>query len=488
MNIKRLSKYLIRFLFLQSFLTYLTIFYFDNFLIPKIDLFPDREGYTFRNQIDANLLEDATRFFPWLSENFIKIDISITLFIFLFLVFLYSTKFYTYVNELSFSLDRNYLDEYFSIYLVWTSSLMIFVTLFRFSNLISRGYLLVLTFIVPVILLLFRNAEFLSSVLGRSVTDENYLTFNLQDDSLFRKLRILTFRKGLKNFSSVDLNDSNEVIRLIDEVNKTDNVNLVVVNFEDIKKINLELENYLINLNKKILIISKNKMQFNNYFINRSEEISDYKLIYFNNDIQYGSKYILKRFMDTTLSIITLVVFAPVFLMIAIYLFILDGSPIVIKQTRVGLHGQSFKMYKFRTMKNNSHNLRDELKELSKNDSEIFKIENDPRIIQGAGFLRKYSLDELPQFLNVFLGNMSVVGPRPLFEEDTLLFNESYMRRLNVLPGITGLLQINERNTSEFETWYKYDIEYIENWSLLMDIKIILKTPYSLIKNDVKGV
>jgi lipopolysaccharide/colanic/teichoic acid biosynthesis glycosyltransferase len=354
--------------------------------------------------------------------------------------------------------------------------------------LISRGYLLVLTFIVPVILLLFRNAEFLSSVLGRSVTDENYLTFNLQDDSLFRKLRILTFRKGLKNFSSVDLNDSNEVIRLIDEVNKTDNVNLVVVNFEDIKKINLELENYLINLNKKILIISKNKMQFNNYFINRSEEISDYKLIYFNNDIQYGSKYILKRFIDTTLSIIALVVFAPVFLMIAIYLFILDGSPVVIKQTRVGLHGQSFKMYKFRTMKNNSHNLRDELKELSKNDSEIFKIENDPRIIQGAGFLRKYSLDELPQFLNVFLGNMSVVGPRPLFEEDTLLFNESYMRRLNVLPGITGLLQINERNTSEFETWYKYDIEYIENWSLLMDIKIILKTPYSLIKNDVKGV
>ena len=83
---------------------------------------------------------------------------------------------------------------------------------------------------------------------------------------------------------------------------------------------------------------------------------------------------------------------------------------------------------------------------------------------------------------------MSVVGPRPLFEEDTLLFNESYMRRLNVLPGITGLLQINERNTSEFETWYKYDIEYIENWSLLMDMKIILKTPYSLIKNDVKGV
>ena len=81
--------------------------------------------------------------------------------------------------------------------------------------------------------------------------------------------------------------------------------------------------------------------------------------------------------------------------------------------------------------------------------------------------LRKLSLDEIPQMLNVIKGEMSIVGPRPLFEEDTKLFEEKYMRRLNVLPGITGLLQINERNTNEFAVWFKYDVEYIENWSLL---------------------
>jgi lipopolysaccharide/colanic/teichoic acid biosynthesis glycosyltransferase len=145
-------------------------------------------------------------------------------------------------------------------------------------------------------------------------------------------------------------------------------------------------------------------------------------------------------------------------------------------------------MYKFRTMYKNSHEIRDELQDLNKNDEVIFKIEDDPRIIKGAQSLRKYSLDELPQFINVLKGEMSIVGPRPLFDEDTKLFDKSYMRRLNVLPGITGLLQINERNTSEFSTWYKYDIEYIENWSLYLDLKIIFKTPLSLLKGRAKGL
>ena len=115
-----------------------------------------------------------------------------------------------------------------------------------------------------------------------------------------------------------------------------------------------------------------------------------------------------------------------------------------------------------------------ETNDMNKNDEVIFKIENDPRIIKGTNPLRNYSLDELPQFINVLKGDMSVVGPRPLFDEDTKHFDQNYMRRLNVLPGITGLLQINERNASEFSTWYKYDLEYIENWSLWFDIRILL--------------
>ena len=139
-------------------------------------------------------------------------------------------------------------------------------------------------------------------------------------------------------------------------------------------------------------------------------------------------------------------------------------------------------------MKNNSHELRNDLQDLNKNDGLIFKIENDPRLLKGTLMLRNLSLDELPQLINVLRGNMSIVGPRPLFEEDTKLFSEKYMRRLNVLPGITGLLQINERNTSEFETWYKYDIEYIENWTLYLDLKIIFKTPISLFKSNTRGL
>ena len=479
MKLNSILKYSIRFLLLQSLLTFLTIYYFDNFLLPSNE---------FRLQIDANLLEDKNRFYPFVSESLIKIDIFIALFIFIFLVFLYSTKFYTYVNELSFSLDKNFYDEYFSIFLTWTTSLIMFVTLFRFSNLISRGYLLLYMFIVPFILLFFRNTELISSIFGRSVTNEKFITFNLEDDSVFKNLRIMTFRKKIKDLSLKDINNDKELIKSIDEINKKENINLIVLNFGDKKVINEKIEEYLIQLNKKILIISKNEIKFNKLFLSRKASLLDYKLVYFNNDIQYGSKYILKRILDILVAIIALLLLSPLFIIVSLYLLYLDGRPVLIKQNRVGLHGLQFKMYKFRTMKKNAHLMRDELEEMNKNDEVIFKIENDPRLISGTAPLRNYSLDELPQFFNVLKGEMSVVGPRPLFDEDTKLFSEKYMRRLNVLPGITGLLQINERNTDEFSIWYKYDMEYIDNWSLMLDMRIILKTPISLFSRKVKGI
>jgi lipopolysaccharide/colanic/teichoic acid biosynthesis glycosyltransferase len=488
MKLNSVIRYLLRFTLLQVVLSYATIFFFDYYLIPNLDLFPDQRGYTFRNQIDANLAEDAERFFPWIDSSLIKLDFVLIGFIFIFLIFLYSTKFYTYVNELSFSLDRNYLDEYFSLYLIWTSSLMVFVTIFRFANLISRSYLIAFTFIVPLILLLFRNAEFLSSLFGRVITNEQYLTFNLKEDSVFRNLRIMTFRKKLSDETLESLDNTNEVIMSIDKINKQTNVNLVVFNFEGKTEIQPELEKYLVNLNKKVLIISKKEIAFKSLFISRTEDVNGYKLTYFNNDIQYGSKYILKRSLDVLTSLLALVVLIPLSIFTAVYIYTLDKGPVVIKQKRVGLHGSEFNMYKFRTMKQDSHSLREDLRDLNQNDDAIFKIDNDPRIIKGAEFLRKYSIDELPQFINVLMGQMSVVGPRPLFSEDTELFDNNYMRRLNVLPGITGLLQINERNTSDFSTWYKYDIEYIDNWSFLLDIKIIIKTPFSLLKKEVKGL
>ena len=298
----------------------------------------------------------------------------------------------------------------------------------------------------------------------------------------------MTFRKNIGDYENINFDDTEQIIKKIDSVNKEINLNLVVINLNEKNQISPALEKYLIELNKKVLIISKKDIVFNTYFLKRTEEVSNFFLTYFNNDIQYGSKYILKRLLDIVLAIILLIVLSPLFLFVYLYLLFLDGSNVILKQNRVGLHGKQFKMYKFRTMKKDSHNLREKMEDLNKNDKAIFKIEDDPRIIKGAKFLRNYSLDELPQFFNVLRGEMSVVGPRPLFDEDTKLFNEAYMRRLNVMPGITGLLQINERNTSEFETWYKYDIEYIENWSLFLDLKIIFKTPFSLFNKKVKGI
>ena len=487
MKFSKLIKYSIRFFTLQIFLTYFLIFYTNNFLISD-DRCDNCVGFSFRLQINNNLWEDRNRFFPFVSENYVSIEYFLIFFVFIFLLLLYSTKFYTYVNELSYSLDRSYLDEYLSIYLVWTSSFMVFLTLFRVANLISRGYLILLTLIVPLLLLLFRNSEYISSLLGRSITNENFITFNLEENSGFRNLRIMTFRNSVNSIQNIDFKDFNSVIYEIDKLNKIKNLNLIIFNLANLGTIPKELETYLINLNKKVLIISEQKVNFKNNFLYREEIVSGSYLVYFNNDIQYGSKYIMKRVIDLFLTSIGLILFSPLILLIMFYIYLLDGSPVLIKQNRVGLHGKQFFMYKFRTMKNNAHQLREELKELNKNDEIIFKIENDPRIIKGTEVLRNFSLDELPQLLNVIKGDMSLVGPRPLFEEDTLAFNQNYMRRLNVLPGITGLLQINERNTTNFETWYKYDIEYIENWSIYQDLKIIFKTPLALFKSKIKGL
>lgn len=478
MNFKNYIKYSVRFIFLQIILTSFVIYYFDRYLINEYV-----DGYVI---IINSLIEDRNRFYPFINDFFIKIDIYLALFILLFLITLYSTKFFTYVNELTFSIDRKFFDEYLNIYLLWTSSLMTFLFLFRFS-VVSRYYLVLLTFVVPFIIQVFRNTELLSTVLGRSLNDERFITFNLSNDSVFRNLRIMTFRKNLNNFS-LDLDNLNTLISDIDNLNKKEKINLVIINLKKINTLPKEIEDYLLNLNKKILLISDKKVVFNNLLIKKEVYLNSSYLTYLNNDIQYGSRYILKRIMDLVISFVIAFLFLPVIVLIALFISYRDGLPVLIKQRRVGLHGLAFDMYKFRTMYVDSHLKRESLKDLNKNDEVIFKIQNDPRIFKGGEFLRKFSLDELPQLINVFKGEMSLVGPRPLFKEDTKMFDTNYMRRLNVLPGLTGLLQINDRNTDEFNVWYQYDMEYINQWSLLLDFKILLKTPMSIFKNNSKGL
>ena len=477
MKFKNIVKYLIRFLFLQALISFVTIWYFDNFVFLNAD---------HKFEIYLNLVEDRERFYNFIPLSWITIDTLIILLITIFLIILYATKFYTYVNELDFSYENKFIDDYLMLYLMWNSFLFSSLYIFRITGL-SRANLVLFSVIVPLILLIFRNSEIISLVLGRSITKENYIAFNLDEFSNFLNLRIIAYRNQKLLINCDETNLDKVVEQEINKLNKIVNLNLVIIRLSNTQKLDRSLEDYLINLNKKVLIISDNKLEFRKNFIYRTVNIDSKFVYYFNNDIQYGAKFILKRVMDISISIVLLILLFPVMLFISLLITYHGSNPFVIKQSRVGLHGKKFKMYKFKTMFNDSHEMREELKDFNEKGGPLFKLEDDPRIIKRLSFLRKYSLDELPQLINVLKGEMSLVGPRPLFEEDNEYFDKNYLRRLNVLPGMTGLLQINERNTDDFATWYKYDIEYIENWNLYLDLKILFKTFSALKRKDISG-
>ena len=466
MKIKNIVKYFIRFVFLQTVVFSTMVWYFDKYV------FINQEH---KFEVYLSLVEDRERFYDFIPLSWVTIDALFFVLIFIFLVLLYTTKFYTYVNELDFSYDRKFLDDYFMLYLLWNSFVFSSLYVFRITGL-SRANLVLFSFFIPLILLLFRNSEILSTLLGRSVSNENYISFNLDEFSNFKNLRILAFRNEKLSLKGDEKVLPKKIIKEVDKLNKSTDISLVVIRLMKLKKLDPQLEEYLINLNKKVLLISDNKLAFNTNFIFRLLEVSSQKIYYFNNDIQYGAQYILKRIFDIIVSILLLILFLPLLIFSAFLILKRDSTPALIKQNRIGLHGKKFQMYKFRTMYRNAHEKRDQLNSGSKKNSPLFKLSADPRIITGLGLLRKYSVDELPQLINVIKGDMSLVGPRPLFEEDTALFNKNYMRRLNVLPGMTGLLQINDRNTDDFEVWYKYDLEYIENWNLRLDVEILFRT------------
>jgi undecaprenyl phosphate N,N'-diacetylbacillosamine 1-phosphate transferase len=174
-------------------------------------------------------------------------------------------------------------------------------------------------------------------------------------------------------------------------------------------------------------------------------------------------KMYIKRPMDITLSLIALIFFIPVFLVVALLVRVNLGSPVLFKQKRPGLSGKIFKMYKFRTMSSE----RDENGKL---------LSDNERLTKFGRFLRSTSLDELPELLNILKGDMSIIGPRPLLVEYLPLYNSYQKRRHEVRPGLSGLAQVNGRNTLTWEDKFELDVEYVDNINFINDIKIILLT------------
>lgn len=197
---------------------------------------------------------------------------------------------------------------------------------------------------------------------------------------------------------------------------------------------------------------------------------------------QYGYRFI-KRLFDVVASSVAVVILSPVFLIIAIAIKVNDpAGPVFYTQTRVGKDGKSFKMFKFRSMVTNADELLEKLRAKNEIKGAMFKMKDDPRITKVGKFIRKYSLDELPQLLNVVGGSMSIVGPRPPLPFEVEQYTDYDRQRLMVKPGATGMWQVGGRNALSFDQMVELDLTYINERSVWLDLKIMFETVKVMIK------
>ena len=214
---------------------------------------------------------------------------------------------------------------------------------------------------------------------------------------------------------------------------------------------------------------------------------------------KYGKGRMIKRFFDIVLSLVFLIILSPIILLITIIIKMDSVGPVFYKQTRIGENGKLFEMIKFRSMRtgapqNDHKEYMTRLIQENVNPANFIGVNNgslkrsvDPRITPFGAFIRRFSLDELPQFYNVAIGDMSLVGPRPPLPYEVEVYEEWHMRRLEALPGITGLWQVTARNQVSFDEMVCLDIEYIDNYSIWMDLKIILQTPWAIVNGHGAG-
>jgi len=188
-------------------------------------------------------------------------------------------------------------------------------------------------------------------------------------------------------------------------------------------------------------------------------------------------KLYVKNGIEKVLALMILLFSFPVLILFSALVRLTSKGPILFKQQRVGLHGRKFYQYKLRSMIVDAEELKDKYAHLNEQSGPVFKIKNDPRLTKLGKFMRKYSIDELPQLFNILLGSMNLIGPRPPVPSEVREYKDNHQRRLSMKPGITGLWQVSGRNAIQnFDEWVKLDMEYIDNWSFMLDFKIAFKT------------
>ena len=354
----------------------------------------------------------------------------------IFLIINLLTSFIYFLIDYVFQVNDK-ITMFVSVYITSFVSIIGFMWLIKFINL-SRFFLLInfLTFILSI---------FVFTRLDRKKSNNIYITF---DKNLAEKNESFIFT-DFTNFPQ-------DFIKTVFEQLNSNNLKGLLfhehafqsLGFENI----VELANFL---GVDIFILQDKK----------------FKLLHSSSSLNN----ILKNFLD----VVILILFSPIFLFLiiifSVLVFLFDGTPIFYTQDRVGIKGRQFKIFKFRTMKK-IELTPEQIEELNEKSKVVFKSKKDPRITKFGSFLRKSSIDELPQIINVLKNEMSFIGPRPPIPEEVLKYEIKHLKRVSVKPGITGLWQVTLRQDNDFDKWVQKDIEYIDNWSIFLDIKIALKT------------
>jgi exopolysaccharide biosynthesis polyprenyl glycosylphosphotransferase len=345
------------------------------------------------------------------------------------------------------------------------SSLSFFYRDFSYSRLVfilTWGVAILLTFFTRIILFLLKISiigKIANKIIivGRNEVSEVIKSFWEQNPYL--------------NYKVIDVIED---IDNIDELVSKNNINEILVT----KRISDGEALKLISLKRKKGVYIKMVPESYLFFSKRIsfDEISGIPIMELEISNLEGFQGYIKEIIDIVLGTIGLILFSPLFIIIAILIKLDSEGPIFYKHLRVGRYGKPFYLWKFRTMYKDADKILDKYPELKKEFEKEFKLKNDPRVTRIGKFLRKFSLDEIPQIFNILKGEMSIVGPRPVTFKELEKYGEYKDEVLRVKPGLTGLWQVSGRSDLDYARRIALDLYYIQNWSLLLDIKIILKT------------
>jgi exopolysaccharide biosynthesis polyprenyl glycosylphosphotransferase len=380
----------------------------------------------------------------------------------IFLVTFSSIIFFNNTTLQKFPVDKYnfYLRTIFS----FITALAIYIVILYYFKLFNQSRVALLLFVIISIMLMILNRELISKSKKNSIK-----TIVLGKERDAKEIEDLF---SLHDFFGIKiLNVFNKVPSNFKEILEKEPIEWVIITEEKHKKYIQKFTNLGLTVSYYL------KETFGNIpgFASLESSLSSPIITFHPTPPNYGQLFI-KYTLDRIVAATAILLFLPIFIIIAILIKSTSKGPVIYKHPRVGLNGKIFNMLKFRTMFENADELKESLYLLNKMDKIVFKVKNDPRITKIGRFLRRFSLDELPQLFNVLKGDMSLVGPRPPLFEEIKKYEDWQRKRLSMKTGLTCLWLIRGRSDLKFEEWMKFDLEYINNWSLSLDFFILLKS------------